>query len=127
MAVIFIMTTLQKPANLAELFLGSMVRSRASALAPRSIVALHLYFAGYWGNAPGPEDPWIKGLAEHLTKTEAKFYGASWCPHCNEQKQLFGSSGKRIPYVECSPGGAQGPLAAVCKEKDIQKLSDLDH
>jgi glutaredoxin len=84
------------------------------------IVALHLYFAGYWGSAPGPEDPWVKGLAEHLTRTEAKFYGASWCPHCQDQKKLFGSSIKRIPYVECSPGGSQGPLAAICKEKDIK-------
>ena len=43
------------------------------------------------------------------------------------RKKLFGSSVKRIPYVECSPGGPQAPQAAVCKEKDIQELSDLDH
>jgi glutaredoxin len=62
----------------------------------------------------------VKGLAEHLTKSEAKFYGASWCPHCQDQKKLFGASVKRIPYIECSPGGPQAPQAAECKEKDIK-------
>ena len=94
--------------------------AKSAGVGAAIVVALHLYFAGYWGNAPGPEDPWVKGLAEHLSKSDAKFYGASWCPHCQDQKKLFGSSGKRIPYVECSPGGPQTPQAAVCKEKDIQ-------
>ncbi len=119
MAVIFIMTTLQKPAQLPGFawgpWLGKCVGAGAAV-----IVALHLYFAGYWGNAPGPEDPWVRGLADHLSKSEAKFYGASWCPHCQDQKKLFGSSAKRIPYVECSPGGSQAPVAAICKEKDIK-------
>ncbi|HEY3168130.1 MAG TPA: thioredoxin, partial [Candidatus Binatia bacterium] len=26
---------------------------------------------------------------------------------------------KRIPYVECSPGGQQAPSAPICKEKNI--------
>jgi len=55
-----------------------------------------------------------------LSKSDAKFYGASWCPHCQDQKKLFGASVKRIPYVECSPGGPQAPQAEVCKEKDIK-------
>ena len=85
-----------------------------------AVLALHLYYAGYWGKAPGPEDPWVRGLAEHLTKTNAKFYGAYWCPHCVEQKELFGASVKRIPYVECSPSGPSAPQATECKEKDIK-------
>ena len=118
MAVIFVMTTLQKPAGLPNFSWGPWLGKSVGA-GVAIVVALHLYFAGYWGGAPGPEDPWVKGLAEHLSKTDAKFYGASWCPHCQEQKKLFGSSGKRIPYVECSPGGPQAPQAAVCKEKNI--------
>lgn len=119
MSVIFIMTTLQRPANLAQFswrpWLGKTVGAAAAM-----VVALHLYFAGYWGGAPGPEDPWIKGLAEHLAKSDAKFYGASWCPHCQDQKKLFGSSVKRIPYIECSPGGPQAPQAQICKDHNIQ-------
>ena len=119
MASIFVLTTLQRPKNLAKFSWGPFATKSIGA-AVVVIVALHLYFAGYVGNAPGPEDPWIRGLAEHLSKSDAKFYGASWCPHCNSQKDLFGSSAKRIPYVECSPGGSNAPQAQVCKDKSIQ-------
>ena len=119
MTIIFIVTTFQRPENLQHFSWGPWL-AKTIGVALVAIVALHTYYAGYWGGAPGPEDPWIRGLAEHLSKSDAKFYGASWCPHCNEQKQLFGSSVKRIPYVECSPGGQQAPQAQVCKEKGIQ-------
>ena len=35
-------------------------------------------------------------------------YGAYWCPHCNDQKALFGVSWKKIDYIECSLPGGQG-------------------
>lgn len=45
-------------------------------------------------------------LAKHLTQTKATFYGAYWCPHCHDQKQLFGQqAAKLLPYVECIAGG----------------------
>ena len=116
---IFLLTTLQRPANLAKFFWGSWLIKSVGAAAV-AIVALHFYYAGYWGDAPGPEDPWVKGLAEHLSKSDVKFYGASWCPHCKDQKKLFGSSVNRIRYVECSPGGPNAPQAPECKEKGIQ-------
>jgi len=119
MTTIFLLTTFQRPANLPKFAWGPWLLKTVS-VAAAVIVALHLYFAGYWGDAPGPEDPWVKGLAEHLSKSDAKFYGASWCPHCQDQKKKFGSSVKRIPYIECSPGGPQAPLAQVCKDKNIE-------
>ena len=118
-AAIFIMTTLQRPEKLPNFSWGPWL-GKTVGVAAAVIVALHLHYAGYLGDAPKPEDPWVKALAEHLTKSDAKFYGASWCPHCQDQKKLFGSSVKRIPYVECSPGGSQAPQASVCKEKDIK-------
>jgi uncharacterized membrane protein/glutaredoxin len=118
MTVIFIMTTFQRPENLPRFSWGPWL-AKTVGIAIVVIGALHSYHAGYWGGAPGPEDPWVQGLAEHLSKTDAKFYGASWCPHCGEQKKKFGSSAKRIPYVECSPGGQQAPSAPICKEKNI--------
>lgn len=42
-------------------------------------------------------------LARHLTAIGAKNYGAWWCPHCHEQKQLFGKEAfNLIDYVECA-------------------------
>ena len=68
------------------------------------IGALVLIFAGligarYWGEAqPGAHD----ALAQCIANSGAKFYGASWCPHCAEQKAIFGNSHKLLPYIECS-------------------------
>jgi uncharacterized membrane protein len=84
------------------------------------VLALHLHYAGIWGRSLGPEDPKLRALAEHLAKTDAKFYGASWCPHCTQQKTIFGSSASRLPYIECSPAGPKGPEATVCKTLNIR-------
>ena len=48
----------------------------------------------------------------------ATFYGAFWCPHCQAQKKLFGTSAKLLPYVECSTadGGAQ---TKICIDNKI--------
>lgn len=45
-------------------------------------------------------------LAKHLHSVGAKMYGAFWCSHCVEQKQLFGGeAAKLLDYVECFPDG----------------------
>jgi len=119
MTAIFIVTTLQRPVNLPKFSWGPWL-AKIGGAALVAIIALHLYFAGYWGEAQGPEDPWIRALAEHLSRSDSKFYGASWCPHCAEQKKLFDGSVNRIPYVECSPGGPNAPQAEVCSNKNIQ-------
>lgn len=54
-------------------------------------------------------------LAKHLTDSGAKMYGAYWCPHCHDQKNLFGKdAAKKIPYIECADDG-QNSQAAVCR------------
>lgn len=58
-------------------------------------------------------------LVEHLTAIGAIFYGAWWCPHCYDQKQLFGkSAAEQLPYVECYPDG-QMEMADVCVSADV--------
>lgn len=53
-----------------------------------------------------------------LKEKGAIFYGAFWCSHCNDQKEVFGSSAKLLPYVECStPDGTE--QLQVCKDKKI--------
>lgn len=55
-------------------------------------------------------------LARHLKAIGAKMYGAYWCPHCHDQKELFGKEAvKELPYVECAPDGVNSQTA-VCQE-----------
>jgi glutaredoxin len=36
-------------------------------------------------------------------------YGAYWCPHCHDQKQLFGKeAAAQLNYIECAPDGKNG-------------------
>ena len=58
-------------------------------------------------------------LAQHLTATNAKMYGAYWCPHCLDQKKAFGDAKKLVPYVECDPKG-ENPQPALCQQKGIK-------
>lgn len=59
-------------------------------------------------------------LAEHLTETGAKMYGAFWCSHCRDQKQLFGRDAvNALTYVECDPAGTN-PQPQVCQTAGIQ-------
>ena len=58
-------------------------------------------------------------LAKHLTQVGAKFYGAWWCPHCQQQKQVFGQEAMEfVPYVECSDSDRR-PTAA-CQAAEIK-------
>ncbi|NMF85224.1 vitamin K epoxide reductase family protein [Nodosilinea sp. P-1105] len=58
-------------------------------------------------------------LAQHLTDTGAIFYGAWWCPHCQDQKQLFGQAAAQlINYVECSQSDGQSQTPE-CQEAGI--------
>ena len=58
-------------------------------------------------------------LAEHLTAEGATMYGAFWCPHCADQKALFGDAVKAMPYVECAAEG-ENAQPQLCQEKDIR-------
>jgi uncharacterized membrane protein len=99
----------------AALWLGTVA---AASLV--GVAGLHLHYQGVFDPAAGPEDPRLRALAEHLDAIDARFYGASWCPHCQQQKQLFGASARRLPYVECSPEGPRAPQADACREAGIE-------
>jgi len=58
------------------------------------------------------------GLAKYLGKTGAVMYGSFQCPHCNQQKKLFGSAFKYITYVECHPKG-ENANPSLCLAKGI--------
>jgi hypothetical protein len=59
-------------------------------------------------------------FAECLTEKGAKMYGAYWCPHCLDQKGLFGSkSFKKVNYIECSLPNRAGQTEE-CNRAGIQ-------
>jgi len=70
---------------------------------------------------PGKYD----AFASCLSEKGAVFYGAFWCPHCQDQKKLFGTSAKLLPYVECSTPNGQGQLQ-VCIDKEIKGYPTWD-
>jgi uncharacterized membrane protein len=67
-----------------------------------------------------PSTPATLALAEHLTASGARMYSAYWCPHCNEQKEMFGKeAAARLTVIECAPDG-RNSQAALCNSKKIQ-------
>jgi uncharacterized membrane protein/glutaredoxin len=59
-------------------------------------------------------------LARHLTKIGAKEYKAWWCPHCHEQKQMFGKEAyKELTEIECDPNG-KNARPDLCQAAGIQ-------
>ena len=53
-------------------------------------------------------------FAKCLATKQAKMYGLYWCPHCIEQKEMFGEAFHYVPYQECAIKGSQEE-APVCK------------
>ncbi len=53
-------------------------------------------------------------FAKCLATKQAKMYGLYWCPHCIEQKEMFGESFHYVNYVECAVKGST-EMAPQCK------------
>jgi len=83
------------------------------------------------GDLPSPPEGWeapevtqtsserAKRIAKRLNRLGTVMYGAYWCPHCNDQKRMFGKEAlQNIRYVECASDGKDsaaktGACAAV--------------
>jgi hypothetical protein len=74
-----------------------------------------VYYIGYQKTSTHKLDAFAKCLTDH----GVKMYGAYWCPHCAEQKELFGESFKFVPYVECGVAGNRSAEQQVCKDAGI--------
>ncbi len=60
----------------------------------------------------------LDGFAQCLNAKGAKMYGAWWCPHCADQKAMFGYAFQYVNYTECSPEG-QRTMNDTCKQAGI--------
>jgi hypothetical protein len=91
-------------------------RSRNTMLIWSGVVALFvLAWAAGWEYRNHRYD----GFAKCLASKQATMYGLYWCPHCAEQKQMFGKSFQYVPYVECAIKGSHelAPACAAAKVK----------
>ena len=60
-------------------------------------------------------------LARHLKEIGAKEYIAWWCPHCHDQKLLFGKEAyKEVPYTDCAPADNPNAQKPECRTAGIQ-------
>ncbi len=100
----------EKPDNLVIAGLGIVLVGMATSYGVFSMQSVQA----------GPTD-YTVALAKHLRASGAKFYGASWCPHCQDQKKTFGEAAQRfVPYIECSPEGQSAPPAKACIDARIE-------
>ncbi len=73
-----------------------------------------------WAAVVIPKTPdKLDDFAKCINDSGAKFYGAFWCPHCQDQKAMFGRSVQYLPYIECSTPDGQNALQ-VCVDANIK-------
>jgi hypothetical protein len=77
MAFIFGVVTFQRPKDLPKFNVAAFT-GQTAIFALVIVGGMHLYYSGVIDPKAGPEDPFLKGLAEHLAKKEAVLYGAYW-------------------------------------------------
>jgi len=59
-------------------------------------------------------------FAKFLNDNNIVMYSAYWCPHCNDQKQLFGKKAvEELTIVECAKDGKNNKYK-LCQEKGIE-------
>ncbi|MFZ1930291.1 MAG: hypothetical protein WAU50_14230 [Candidatus Sulfotelmatobacter sp.] len=74
-----------------------------------------LAYGGWWYYTNHRYD----GFAKCLAAKQTKMYGLYWCPHCAEQKAMFGKAFQYVPYVECAIKGSR-ELAPACSAAGVK-------
>jgi hypothetical protein len=74
------------------------------------------YYAG-WHHRNHKYD----AFAQCLAARHATMYGLYYCPHCADQKAMFGESFHYVPYVECAiKGPSSTELAPRCQMAGVK-------
>lgn len=60
-----------------------------------------LFLAGCVNSPIPPANGNYDSLAQCLTEKGVVMYGTEWCPHCQDQKEMFGSSFQYVDYIDC--------------------------
>ena len=72
-------------------------------------------YVGFWYYSNHRYD----GFAKCLASKQAKMYGLYWCPHCADQKAMFGKAFQYVPYVECAIKDSH-ELAPACSAAGVK-------
>ena len=114
--------------DIGQLFFTGTIVAMVTTIAALGVYNSHSVEASTSNSAPGIAAPAVLtvsgsaeiALARHLKQIGAKEYGAYWCPHCHEQKELFGKQAASIlDYVECDPKG-KNSRTQLCEAAKIQ-------
>jgi hypothetical protein len=73
------------------------------------------------GGGDGPGSERLQEIAQCLTDKGVNLYGAVWCSHCKDQKELFGDAINYVNYIECDPQ-TNIETAKQCVEKGIKGI-----
>jgi uncharacterized membrane protein len=77
MAVIFAVVIVHRPAGLRDFNFAAWA-GQTIVVTMVIVGGMHLHYSGVFDPAVGEEDPYLRGLAEHLSQENAVFYGAFW-------------------------------------------------
>ena len=64
----------------------------------------------------------LDDFAKCISSKGLRMYGAWWCPHCSEQKELFGVAFHYVTYTECGIEGQTRSLNEQCKSAGIHNF-----
>ena len=81
-----------------------------------ALIFIALIFVSLLMNAFGKN---YDEFAKCLTEKGFKEYAAYWCPHCANQKKMFGDSFQYINSIECSTPDGRGQMQ-ICKDAKIE-------
>ena len=62
----------------------------------------------------------LDDFAKCVSSKGLRMYGAWWCPHCADQKELFGYSFQYVTYTECGIENQPHSENEQCKQAGIQ-------
>ena len=120
--------------------IGAKFESREPMIFRGFIVAISILLSGLiWSNSVDPSNaidlqnptenvsplittassPQKIKFAKFLRENDIVMYSAYWCPHCHDQKQLFGKEAvKELKVVECAKDGKDNEFE-LCQKKGI--------
>lgn len=95
--------------------------SQSNTLWPKIAIAVVIVaiLAGLLWFLRHKQNSHMDAFARCLGEKGSKMYGLFWCPHCADQKEMFGSSVRYIPYIECGIKGSH-TINPVCSEAHVK-------